>query len=72
LTGLEVGSLEDWEARAERMVLSQIEARGIRDERILEAFRSVPRHLFVPEGLRKWAYDDNPLPLGNGQTISQP
>jgi len=64
--------LEDWEARAERMVLSQIEARGIRDENILEAFRNVPRHLFVPEGLRKWAYDDNPLPLGNGQTISQP
>ncbi|NMD17963.1 MAG: protein-L-isoaspartate O-methyltransferase, partial [Synergistaceae bacterium] len=54
------------------MVLSQIEARGIRDENILEAFRNVPRHLFVPEGLRKWAYDDNPLPLGNGQTISQP
>ena len=64
--------MEDWEARAERMVLSQIEVRGIRDEKILEAFRNVPRHLFVPERLRNWAFDENPPPLENGQTISQP
>jgi len=64
--------LENWEVRAERMVLSQIEVRGIRDGKVLEAFRNVPRHLFVPARHRKWAYQDSPLPLEEGQTISQP
>ena len=54
------------------MVASQIEARGVRDERILEAMRSVPRHLFVPAPLRAEAYRDGPLYIGHQQTISQP
>ena len=54
------------------MVASQIEARGVRDPRVLEAMRQVPRHLFVPEGFRLQAHEDHPLPLGLGQTISQP
>ncbi|MFN3413836.1 MAG: protein-L-isoaspartate(D-aspartate) O-methyltransferase [Thermoanaerobaculum sp.] len=56
----------------ERMVIETIQARGIRDERVLEAMRTVPRHLFVPEEERDQAYGDYPLPIGFGQTISQP
>ncbi|MFQ5876954.1 MAG: protein-L-isoaspartate(D-aspartate) O-methyltransferase [Acidobacteriota bacterium] len=56
----------------QRMVREQIEARGIRDPRVLEAMRRVPRHLFVPEPWRSRAYEDGPLPIGEGQTISQP
>ena len=56
----------------ERMIRDQIEARGIRDPRVLEAFRSVPRDLFVPQQMRYGAFDDTPLPLERGQTISQP
>jgi protein-L-isoaspartate(D-aspartate) O-methyltransferase len=56
----------------EQMVLETIERRGITDERVLEAMRSVPRHLFVPEGQRDRAYGDYPLPIGFNQTISQP
>ena len=55
-----------------RMVASQIEERGITDPKILEALRKIPRHLFVPERYRSHAYDDGPLPIGEGQTISQP
>lgn len=54
------------------MVHSQLRRRGIRDERVLRAMESVPRHLFIPEGLRADAYDDNPVAIGEGQTISQP
>jgi protein-L-isoaspartate(D-aspartate) O-methyltransferase len=54
------------------MVRRQIEARGVQDERVLAALRAVPRHLFVPEDLQHAAYDDGPLPIGHGQTISQP
>lgn len=54
------------------MVKNQIEARGITDERVLEAMREVPRHLFIPERLKERAYDDSPLPIGQDQTISQP
>lgn len=54
------------------MVKHQIEARGVRDPRVLEAMRRVPRHVFIPEGMRDRAYDDSPLPIGEGQTISQP
>ena len=60
-------------ARArERMVLDQIEARGIHDPPTLAALRKVHRHLFVPPDVRSEAYDDHPLPIGHGQTISQP
>jgi protein-L-isoaspartate(D-aspartate) O-methyltransferase len=62
----------DWPARADRMVREQIEARGVRDPRVLAALREVPRHRFVPEAWRESAYDDGPLPIGQGQTISQP
>jgi protein-L-isoaspartate(D-aspartate) O-methyltransferase len=54
------------------MVESQLRSRDIRDERVLEAMRKVPRHLFVPEDMRRHAYNDEPLPIGEGQTISQP
>lgn len=56
----------------ERMLASQIEARGVRDAKTLAAMRKVPRHLFVPRELVPQAYADHPLPIGNGQTISQP
>ncbi|MGB9761534.1 MAG: protein-L-isoaspartate(D-aspartate) O-methyltransferase [Caldimicrobium thiodismutans] len=56
----------------ERMVETQIKARGIKDERVLKAMLKVPRHLFVPSSLRDQAYGDFPLPIGEGQTISQP
>ena len=58
-------------ARAE-MVERQLRRRGIADERVLSAIGRVPRELFVPEGLRSHAYDDGALPIGHGQTISQP
>jgi protein-L-isoaspartate(D-aspartate) O-methyltransferase len=56
----------------ERMVAEQLVARGIKDPRVLEAMGKVPRHLFVDEALRDKAYGDHPLPIGEGQTISQP
>jgi protein-L-isoaspartate(D-aspartate) O-methyltransferase len=56
----------------ERMVSQQLAARGIRDERVLAAMSKVPRHLFVDEALRDQSYSDFPLPIGHGQTISQP
>ena len=64
--------MPDFANLRERMVQRQIESRGIRDPAILEAFRSVPREAFVDEKNRKWAYDDHPLPIEAGQTISQP
>jgi protein-L-isoaspartate(D-aspartate) O-methyltransferase len=54
------------------MVREQIAARGVRDAKVLEAMKKVPREEFVPEALREEAYDDRPLPIGEGQTISQP
>ncbi|MFN3504936.1 MAG: protein-L-isoaspartate(D-aspartate) O-methyltransferase [Caldimicrobium sp.] len=54
------------------MVETQIKNRGIRDEKVLQAMLKVPRHLFVEEALRDQAYGDFPLPIGEGQTISQP
>lgn len=56
----------------ERMVSQQIAARGVTDAATLAAMRKVPRHLFVPPSLADEAYDDTPLPIGHGQTISQP
>ncbi len=58
--------------RRHNMVKEQIGARGIRDKLVLDAMRNVPRHLFVPDYLRDQAYIDSPLPIGEGQTISQP
>ncbi|MCK9581470.1 MAG: protein-L-isoaspartate(D-aspartate) O-methyltransferase [Methanoregula sp.] len=55
-----------------RMVERQIAARGIHNPRILSVLRQVPRHVFIPQPYDQSAYDDNPLPIGNGQTISQP
>ncbi len=55
-----------------RMVETQIKARGIKDERVLMAMETIPRHLFVDEGLMEQAYSDGPLPIGEHQTISQP
>lgn len=62
----------DYQRARERMVERQIARRGIDSPRVLEAFRSVPRHLFVPQNKREFAYSDGPLPIGRGQTISQP
>ncbi len=61
-----------FDEQRERMVQDQLRARGIADERLLVAFRKVPRHLFVPLELQPQAYTDHPLPIGAGQTISQP
>jgi len=56
----------------ERMVQKQIQARGVRDARVISALLKVQRHLFVPDHLLPFAYVDEPLPIGEGQTISQP
>ena len=63
---------QDWQKARDAMVDTQIVSRGVRDTRVLAAMRSVPRHLFVPEDLRAQSYQDHPLPIGEGQTISQP
>src|SRR5690242_6818659 len=55
-----------------RMVTSQLRRRGIVDARVLDAFARIPREAFVADDLRAHAYDDGPLPIGYGQTISQP
>lgn len=62
----------DWAAQRRAMVDEQIAARGVRDPRVLAAMAKVPRHLFVPPAWRGQAYADHPLPIGQGQTISQP
>ena len=66
------GEPENFGALREQMVRSQIMARGVKDPKVLEAMRAVPRHRFVPENYRTYAYQDQPLPIGRGQTISQP
>ena len=63
---------EAFDEARQQMVESQIAARGVRDARVLDAMREVPRHLFVPPELAEFAYSDTPLPLADGQTISQP
>lgn len=63
---------DDCAAARARMVDAQLRERDIADPRVLDAMGRVPRHLFVPEDLRDQAYDDGPLPIGAGQTISQP
>lgn len=58
--------------RTRERLIQRLREEGIRDERVLEAMRSVPRHLFIDEALSSRAYEDTALPIGNGQTISQP
>lgn len=62
----------DPKIRRDKMVKEQVEARGVRDKAVLDAMKKVPRHLFVEEALSPRAYNDSPLPIGEGQTISQP
>ncbi|RLP27096.1 protein-L-isoaspartate(D-aspartate) O-methyltransferase [Mesorhizobium sp. YM1C-6-2] len=62
----------DFEHARHRMVEVQIARRGVHDERVLAALRKVPREAFVDEGFEEFAYEDSPLPIGCGQTISQP
>jgi protein-L-isoaspartate(D-aspartate) O-methyltransferase len=64
--------LSDYNLQRERMVRDLIAARGVKDERVLQAMRKIPRHLFVREHLRAQAYGDHALPIGASQTISQP
>lgn len=71
LKGQETEAKNIKEAR-EQMVERQIAGRDVRDHRVLEAMRKVARHDFVPESQRSYAYEDRPLPIGEGQTISQP
>ncbi len=63
---------DPWTAAREQMTQEQIAARGVSDAAVLAAMRTVPRHLFVPAGEIDHAYEDRPLPIGHGQTISQP
>ena len=63
---------DEYSDRREKMVDDQIAARGLKDPRVLAALRKVPRHMFVSEAMRPYAYQDEPLPIGEGQTISQP
>jgi len=63
---------KDFEKKRRAMVAEQIEARGVKDSRVVEVMDKVLRHEFVPEKYRPFAYEDYPLPIGEGQTISQP
>lgn len=63
---------QDQRAERERLVRESIEARGIRNPAVLRAMRETPRHEFMPPEVRKFAYEDRPVPIGHGQTISQP
>ncbi|MEX2496831.1 MAG: protein-L-isoaspartate(D-aspartate) O-methyltransferase [Woeseia sp.] len=63
---------DDYSEKRRRMVAQQIAARGVRSRPVLDAMRAVPREAFVPANLQEFAYDDSPLPIGDGQTISQP
>lgn len=70
LTGASQG--QNFQRQRAEMVESQIRARGIRNPLVLTAMNNVPRHLYVPAAQQRSAYDDRPLPIGHGQTISQP
>ena len=74
---LEAGSTtlarpQAWDEARRRMVANHIAARGVHDSKVLQAMRKVPRHLFVPAAMQTKAYQDTALPIGHGQTISQP
>jgi protein-L-isoaspartate(D-aspartate) O-methyltransferase len=64
--------MNEFDEQRKQMVAYQLRARGINDQRVLEAFETIPRHLFVPDEALEWAYEDRPLLIGFGQTISQP
>ena len=68
----QAGEEKNWRKKADAMIKDQIEKRGITDKRVLEAIRNTPRHQFVTEEYADKAYIDGPLPIGHGQTISQP
>jgi len=72
LTTKPVKHVDKYEKVRQRMVREQIVARGIKDQKVIQAIINVPRHLFVPEAYERMAYEDRPLPIGEGQTISQP
>jgi protein-L-isoaspartate(D-aspartate) O-methyltransferase len=72
LASSSLGAQDPTASRRQAMVRDQIQERGVSDARVLEAMRTVPRHLFVPPELVRSAYEDYPLPIGEGQTISQP
>lgn len=65
-------SMINFQKARDRMVETQLMSRGIKDPRVLEAMRKVPRHMFVDEALQEQAYSDHPMPIGDKQTISQP
>ncbi len=67
-----MSSTSTFDIYRERMIEEQLISRGIKDQRVLDAMRQVPRHLFVEDALQDHAYGDFPLPIGSGQTISQP
>ena len=64
--------MPDYSELRENMVANQVAARGVRSTQVLDAMRKVPREEFLPESLRQFAYEDSPLPIAAGQTISQP
>ena len=70
--GAETSGQDNFQALRERMVETQIRPRNIQNPAVLDAMRTVPRHQFVPDDVRPFAYEDRPLPIGRGQTISQP
>jgi protein-L-isoaspartate(D-aspartate) O-methyltransferase len=72
LSALSLAQTDKWQPLRERMVETQIRARGVQNPAVLKAMARVPRHLFVPSDLQPFAYDDRPLPIGLAQTISQP
>lgn len=69
---METPESNQYSAKRAEMVATQLRARGIRDQRVLEAMSRIPRHLFVPVEYQGQAYEDHPLPIGEDQTISQP
>jgi protein-L-isoaspartate(D-aspartate) O-methyltransferase len=72
MAGCNVPQTGEYESQRHKMVERQIRSRGINNTEVLNAMKTVPRHLFIPENYRDEAYNDYPLPIGYGQTISQP
>jgi len=72
MAGLFIPQADKFEAVRHRMVKTQIEARGVNNNAVIDAMKKVQRHLFVPKEYQDEAYNDYPLPIGHGQTISQP
>ncbi len=67
-----IDGIDDYIEKRQNMVVSQLKSRDIVDSKVLQAMLTIPRHEFVDEGIRESAYNDCPLPIGEGQTISQP